>query len=152
MMDSIDGVMSGFGIVKFFDERAGNRYGFIRVCDNDGKETEDEVFFHYNDGNPNDPNNPLPLPIPRPGDSIVFCLIYGKEGKPKACPWKYDVRATVGYAMDEPDWTPDDFVPDDDEICEGICGQPAYACTCAETEAFREHNANPATRGSYFVA
>lgn len=39
-----------------------------------------------------------------------------------------------------------------DEICDGICGQPAYACTCAETEAFRRHNADPATRGSWFVA
>ncbi|GEM_PF-2417068 len=40
---------------------------------------------------------------------------------------------------------------DDDDICQGICGQPAHACTCAETEALRRHNADPETRGSWFV-
>lgn len=40
----------------------------------------------------------------------------------------------------------------DYDTCPGICGQPNYACTCAETKALHEHNANPETRGSWFVA
>lgn len=45
----------------------------------------------------------------------------------------------------------DDYYEDDD-ICPGICGQPAYACTCAETESFRRHQSDPATAGSWWVA
>ncbi len=32
---------------------------------------------------------------------------------------------------------------DDRDICDGICGQPAYACTCAELASFRRYNATP---------
>ena len=40
---------------------------------------------------------------------------------------------------------PDDCAIDDDEdeICEGDCGQPAYACTCAELASWRKYNATP---------
>ncbi|HTE57781.1 MAG TPA: hypothetical protein VK694_03470 [Verrucomicrobiae bacterium] len=46
----------------------------------------------------------------------------------------------------------DGYYDPDEDICPGICGQPAYACTCAETASLREHNANPNTRGSTWVA
>ena len=45
----------------------------------------------------------------------------------------------------------DDY-DEDEDICPGICGQPAYACTCAETESFRRHQSDPATAGSWWVA
>lgn len=38
-----------------------------------------------------------------------------------------------------------------EEYCDG-CDQPEACCTCAEIESLRRHNANPATRGSYWVA
>lgn len=42
---------------------------------------------------------------------------------------------------------------DDSEECPDGCGQPAgISCTCAELESLRKHNANPDTRGSYWVA
>lgn len=40
----------------------------------------------------------------------------------------------------------------DEEECPDGCGQPAYACTCAELESLNRHNAEPATRGSYWTA
>lgn len=40
----------------------------------------------------------------------------------------------------------------DDDECEGGCGQPSYACTCAELASLARHNADPATRGSWWVA
>ncbi len=46
----------------------------------------------------------------------------------------------------------DDFYEPEDEICSGICGQPSYACTCAETESYRAFQADPETRGSFWVA
>lgn len=46
----------------------------------------------------------------------------------------------------------DDYDERDNDICDGICGQPAYACTCAETESFRQHQSDPATAGSWWVA
>lgn len=53
----------------------------------------------------------------------------------------------------QPEEPEDDFIEDrDDEECPGGCGQPAYACTCAELESLRRHNADPATRGSWWVA
>jgi hypothetical protein len=54
---------------------------------------------------------------------------------------------------EEPDATMADYDDErDDDICDGICGQPAYACTCAETESFRLHQSDPATAGSWWVA
>lgn len=41
---------------------------------------------------------------------------------------------------------------DEDILCQGICGQPDYACSCDETEAYRALEANIETRDSYFVA
>lgn len=38
-----------------------------------------------------------------------------------------------------------------DEECPGGCGQSERNCTCAETASWKAHNANPATRGSYWV-
>lgn len=48
----------------------------------------------------------------------------------------------------------DDSTIDDgeDDTCEGICGQPSYACTCAELASYRAFQADPATRGSYWTA
>jgi len=39
---------------------------------------------------------------------------------------------------------------DDAGVCDGPCGQTS--CTCAELEALGKHNADPHTRGSWFVA
>lgn len=41
---------------------------------------------------------------------------------------------------------------DEEDMCDGICGQPVNLCTCAETEAYRRHQADPNTCGSWFVA
>lgn len=38
-----------------------------------------------------------------------------------------------------------------EEYCDG-CDQPEACCTCAELESLRRHNADPNTRGSYWVA
>jgi len=54
--------------------------------------------------------------------------------------------------LDDPDDEEDFPEFDNDDICPGNCNQPAYSCSCAETEALRMHNANPETRGSWFVA
>lgn len=40
---------------------------------------------------------------------------------------------------------------DEDDFCDG-CNQPNYACTCAELASWRRHQADPETRGSYWVA
>lgn len=39
----------------------------------------------------------------------------------------------------------------DEDYCDG-CNQPSYACTCAELASLRRHQADPNTRGSYWVA
>lgn len=38
-----------YGTVKFFDEREGKKFGFVRVLDSDNMETGEELFFHYGD-------------------------------------------------------------------------------------------------------
>lgn len=38
------------GIVKFFDDRPGKRFGFLTVLDDDGQPTGVELFFHFNGG------------------------------------------------------------------------------------------------------
>lgn len=55
----------------------------------------------------------------------------------------------TGDDVDEDLWRDEDDV---DDICGGICGQPANSCTCAETESFIRFQADPDTRGSWWVA
>lgn len=38
------------------------------------------------------------------------------------------------------------------EECQGGCGQTNATCTCDELRSWKEHQANPATRGSYWTA
>jgi hypothetical protein len=65
----------------------------------------------------------------------------------------FDTEEVTDYAeaYDADDSGEYDDYGDDNECPDG-CGQPAYACTCVELESLRRHNANPATRGSYWVA
>jgi hypothetical protein len=42
--------MVEYGIVKFFDEREGKRFGFMFVLDEGGEKTGEQLFFHYNNG------------------------------------------------------------------------------------------------------
>lgn len=44
---------------------------------------------------------------------------------------------------EEDDDFDDGYYDQDKGICPGICGQPADACTCAETESLRKYNATP---------
>ena len=77
------------GTVKFFDSRDSKRFGFIR------KESGEEVFFHFNDGQCIVPGNFEPRfeegrveREPRKGDVIVFNQQPARKGN-KACPWGY---------------------------------------------------------------
>ncbi len=89
------------GTVKFFDSRDNKRYGFISV------EGGEEIFFHFNDGQPfmaiADRDEPIfggkfgqklqeifsiPARDPRPGDKIFFIRCRGRKGY-KACPWGF---------------------------------------------------------------
>lgn len=96
--------MVEYGIVEFFDNRDGKKFGFIRVLDGMSNETGEEIFFHRNDfmfAN-NDGarvcfcdysevsgTRDNPLRIPAKGDKVVFERKPGKGGKPKAHPWTY---------------------------------------------------------------
>lgn len=91
------------GVVKFFDDRDGKKFGFLEVLDEDGQKTGEEIFFHFNDGQFVDivggdeiefvgrvfPENGLHMWHPKPGDKIAFDTTPGKDGRDKACPWTY---------------------------------------------------------------
>lgn len=42
--------------------------------------------------------------------------------------------------------------PADEDECPNGCGQPTSQCSCAELASLRRHNADPATRGSHWMA
>ena len=80
------------GIVKFFDSRPEKRFGFV-IED----KTNNEIFFHLNDGQkiyagkvePEfDPNRRLDR-TPQKGDRLVFNTAMGSKGI-KACPWGFE--------------------------------------------------------------
>lgn len=91
------------GIVKFFDDRDGKKFGFLEVLNEDGQKTGEEIFFHFNDGQFVDivggdeimfvgrvfPENGLHMWHPKPGDRIAFDVSVGKNNRDKACPWTY---------------------------------------------------------------
>ena len=61
---------------------------------------------------------------------------------------------TVYNCVDDED-DPLDVDDDYDELeeeCQGGCGQPEYACTCAEMASHRAFHADPETSGSYWTA
>jgi len=77
------------GTVKFFDSRDSKRFGFIR------KESGEEVFFHFNDGQCIVPGNFEPrfeegriVHEPRKGDIVIFSEQPARKGN-KASPWGY---------------------------------------------------------------
>lgn len=90
------------GVVKFFDDRDGKKFGFLEVLDEDGQKTGDEIFFHFNDGQFVDIvggdeiqfvgrvfENGVHMWHPKIGDKIAFDVSTGKDGRDKACPWTY---------------------------------------------------------------
>lgn len=90
------------GVVKFFDDRDGKKFGFLEVLDEDGQKTGEEIFFHFNDGQFVDIvggdkiqfvgrvfENGLHMWYPKIGDTIAFDVSTGKNGRDKACPWTY---------------------------------------------------------------
>lgn len=93
--------MEEFGVVKFFDEREGKKFGFLSVINMwGGKPTGEEIFFHYNDrrsihGNPFSGKAEFSLDFnldnrsPRQGDQLVFERALGSKGRDKASPWDY---------------------------------------------------------------
>jgi hypothetical protein len=64
--------------------------------------------------------------------------------------------STQGVIVDYPQQDdPEDDLDERDERedeCEGGCGQPAYACVCAEMDSFRRFQADPNTAGSSWTA
>ena len=92
-----------FGRVKFFDDRDGKRFGFLVVL-RDGRPTEEEVFFHFGDGQFVEINeagddiifigrrfgdSQMPMWVPQVGDPIAFQRTTGAGDRPKASPWTY---------------------------------------------------------------
>ena len=93
-----------YAVVKRFSTRRGFGYGFLCVLDSQGRETGEDVFFHFHDGRfPHENlwaegcpvpyrlvgNTPEFLSLPTPGDKIVFSRERGRNGDPKASPWSY---------------------------------------------------------------
>lgn len=90
-----------FGIVKFFDERDGKKFGFLIVLDEDGQRTEEEIFFHFNDGQFVEIKggeitfigpvftNGLRMWHPQAGEKLAFGRSPGRNDHDKACPWTY---------------------------------------------------------------
>lgn len=92
-----------YGVVNFFDDRDGKKFGFLKVLDEDNKETGEEVFFHFNDGQfvgivGGDciefvgrvfAENGLHMWHPKVGDKLAFDRNPGKDGREKASPWTY---------------------------------------------------------------
>lgn len=90
------------GIVKFFDDRDGKKFGFLKVLDEDGQETGEEIFFHFNDGQFVDtivdeiefvgrvfPATGTHMWHPNVGEKLAFDRATGKGDREKACPWTY---------------------------------------------------------------
>jgi hypothetical protein len=90
------------GIVKFFDDREGKKFGFLKVLDEDSQETGEEIFFHFNDGQFVEivggdeikftgriAKNGVYLVYPQIGDKLAFDRASGKDGRDKASPWTY---------------------------------------------------------------
>ena len=90
------------GVVKFFDDRDGKKFGFLKVLNEDDQETGEEIFFHFNDGQFVDIvggdeiqfvgrvfENGVHMWHPKIGDKIAFDVSTGKDGRDKACPWTY---------------------------------------------------------------
>jgi cold shock CspA family protein len=90
-------------VVKFFDDRDGKKFGFLKVLNEDDQETGEEIFFHFNDGQFVDivggdeiqfvgrvfAENGLHMWHPKIGDKVAFDVTAGKNGRDKACPWTY---------------------------------------------------------------
>ena len=98
------------GTIKWFDSRPEKNYGFV-VCEGFADSSEscpiygEEFFFHYNDGEflavgeegatfsglhyELTFGGTRVLSHPKPGDTIVFQLGVGRNGKKKALPWGY---------------------------------------------------------------
>ena len=53
---------------------------------------------------------------------------------------------------DDQEDEPYDMDDESDNECQDGCGQPDYACTCAELESYRRFQADPATAGSFWTA
>lgn len=150
------------GIVKFFDEREGKKFGFLTVLDESGNPTQEEIFFHYNDGyqlqnwGASEPEWPYEYgftahdapkldgtmhvrKMPRQDDKVVFERAEGNQGRDKAKPWDYaqhyDELVKEIAAEREREEYPERF-----EECRGGCGQTVATCTCAELASFRAHN------------
>lgn len=105
------------GVVKFYDDRDGKKFGFLTILDKDDRVTTEDIFFHLNDQQFIDytkgkddvefvgkvfPGNGLELwhlGTPKVGDRIVFSRESGSGGKPKASPWAraemYDKRIAL---------------------------------------------------------
>lgn len=89
------------GSVRFFDSRPEKRFGFVLL------ETEEEIFFHFNDGQFVIPGEKEPkfsgsatqviqgkacrLRDPRKDDKVVFVRAPGSKGD-KASPWGYETH------------------------------------------------------------
>jgi hypothetical protein len=98
-----------YAFVKWFDSRDNRRYGFLHVAVEDEDRgfvaTEEEVFFHFNDGQLVRPGGNVPelcgasgtvfggmphvMRDPKPGDLIMFQRKAGSQGRMKASPWVY---------------------------------------------------------------
>lgn len=92
-----------YGVVKFFDDRDGKKFGFLKVLDEDSQETGEEVFFHFNDGQFVEivggddiefvgrvfAENGMHMWHPRVGEKLAFDRVTGKDGREKASPWTY---------------------------------------------------------------
>lgn len=88
------------GIVKRFDDRLGNRFGYLYVLDQDGQQTGEELWFHANDGQWVETVEgdilfvgPIYLTIrihdPKVGDKLAFRRVRGKNHRDKAAPWTH---------------------------------------------------------------
>lgn len=90
-----------YGDVKFFDNRGTKLYGFLNVLDENGQQTGEDVFFHYNDGQwitVAESNigfigrislaSGSFLPLPQIGVKLAFLRQPTAKGD-KACPWTY---------------------------------------------------------------
>ncbi len=92
------------GIVKFFDDRSGKQYGFIRVLDATAKKRERRFSSISTTASSSRPSlweksalggvppmksvaNEFTIDKPRKGDKIYFFRRRGQGGKSKACPW-----------------------------------------------------------------
>ena len=100
MVESVE-----YGIVKFFNRNEDKLYGFLRVVDESGNPTGEEIFFHYYDGsNINNCDGPyfgygfdhgghhtVDLAMPVAGQLVVFVRTSARRGDraDQARPWGY---------------------------------------------------------------